>query len=119
MIYKVKPTRKQKLAVENILSGKFRSTAEAMRAAGYSVKSSFNSKHILADRKGVQNYVRTLSIELQNRWNMSVQDKVLEVYLNGLDATRPTYKGNRYPDHLVRLRFADRLAEFFGWIESG
>lgn len=117
--YNAKPTLKQKKAVDNILSGEFRSVAAAMRDAGYSEKSSFNPKHTLANRSGVQEYVESLSRIARKRWDMSLPDKVMETYLDGLEATKLyTRKAIEHPDYVTRLAFANTIAEFFGWIQS-
>lgn len=114
-----KPTKKQREAVNNVLSGEYKSIAKAMRAAGYSEKSSYNPKHTLANRKGVQNYIGSLSDSAQKRWNMSLDEKVMDVYLDGLDATKlHGKKGVEYPDYKMRLEYANKVAEFLSWLHN-
>lgn len=115
----IKPTKRQRQAVDNILSGDYRSVAEAMRAAGYSEKSSYNPKHTLANRKGVQNYIESLSDSAQKRWNMSLDEKVMDVYLDGLDAIKlHGKKGIEHPDYKMRLEYANKVTELLSWLQN-
>ena len=114
-----KPTKKQALVVNNILSGKYKSKAQAMKAAGYSEHSSDNPKHILSGRKGIESYLETINQTSVNRFKMPLKNKVMEVFLDGLEANKYYEKsGIEYPDHKLRGEFADRFARFFSWIEG-
>ena len=113
--YKIKPTEKQKRAVENILSGRFNSKKAALLDAHYSKKSSENAK-LMLEKKGVKQYLAALGNNAKKRWNMEIEDKLLNVYMDGLDAEKPYGKDAQlHADHPTRLKFADRLSEFFGW----
>ena len=115
-----KPTPMQKAAVDNLLSGEYKAVAPAMRDAGYSKSSSLQSHKALIGRRGVQNYIKTLSAKAQKRWNTTIEDKVLDTYLDGLEATK-LYGKNAipHPDFMARKAFADRFAGFFGWVREG
>src|SRR3989344_1997291 len=116
---KTKPSSLQKRAVDNVLSGNFKSVAEAMREAGYSGTTSYRPSEKLAKSKGVQAYLKQLGDKAIQKFGMSLEDKVLEVYLEGLDAQKPYGKSAElFPDHIIRLQFADRFAYFFGWAKD-
>ena len=113
---KTKPSPLQKRAVDNVLSGNFKSVASAMREAGYSETTSHRPSEKLAGSKGVQAYLKQLGGKAIQKFGMSLEDKVLEVYLEGLDAQKPHGKNAKLsPDHMTRLQFADRFTSFFGW----
>lgn len=117
---KTKPSNLQKRAVENILSGRFKSRAAAMRDAGYSKTTSHRPTEKLARSKGVQAYLEQLGGEAMKRWNMSIQDKVMSTYLDGLEATKLVGKNAvEHPDYIARKMFADSFANFFGWQRTG
>ena len=107
----------QKRAVDNIISGRFKSIAEAMREAGYANSTSLRANEKLAKTKGVQAYLEQLDVVARKAWNMSIQDKVMLTYLEGLEAT--TRKGKdadvEVADFAVRKAYADKFAEFYGW----
>ena len=108
------PTLKQVKGVDNVLSGRFPSASQALRAAGY-------GKHVkpgpeFFKAQGVELYLKTLSKVAKKRWNYSLPDKVMLTYLDGLEATKLAGKDAvEHPDWLARKAFADRFAEFFGW----
>ena len=108
----------QKKAVDGIVfEGK--SARQSMRDAGYSDHSADYPKHTLGEREGVRRYLMTLDKKALKRFGMSLKDKVMEVYLEGLEAETPMDKfGMRYADHKNRGEFADRFARFFGWAEQ-
>jgi|SRR3990167_501372 len=113
---KTKPSSLQKRAVDNVLSGNFKSVAEAMREAGYSGTTSYRPSEKLAKSKGVQAYLKQLGDKAIQKFGMSLEDRVLEVYLEGLDAQKPYGKNAElFPDHMTRLQFANSFASFFGW----
>ena len=111
--YEIKPNPKQIMAINNFLSGQFKSLASAMRDAGYSEKSSYNARHVLLNRRGVQVYMESMSDIAQKRWGMSLPEKVMMTYFDGLKAT----KGGTtpQPDWMVRMVSADRFAFLLGW----
>jgi hypothetical protein len=116
---KTKPSTLQKRAVQNILSGKFKSTAAAMRDAGYSETTSHRPAEKLARSKGVQAYLHELGDDAIAKWGMSIENKVMDVYLSGLEATKLVGKNAvSQPDWQSRLQFANSFASFFGWKES-
>lgn len=108
------PTVKQVKGVDNILSGRFPNSTQALRAAGY-------GKHIKVGQEfykaqGVELYLKTISKVAKKRWNYSLPDKVMLTYLDGLEATKLAGKDAvEHPDWMARKVFADRFAEFFGW----
>src|SRR3990167_1341082 len=128
--YKAKPTQRQMKAVDGILiEGK--PAAVAMRDAGYTPKTADTPNHNLAMKKGVQAYLETLEKKVVKRFNISLKDKVMETYLEGLEASKehpqivgrdeygkPVYKYRKTPDHQLRGQFADRFARFFGWVDA-
>lgn len=112
--YEIKPNSKQIKAINNFLSGQFKSLASAMRNAGYSENSSYNPRHVLLNRRGVQAYFRDLSSEARKRFKAPLEEVVMNIYLGGLTATKGG-KGPQ-PDWRVRLAHADRFAFLWGWM---
>ena len=116
---KPKPTPLQRRAVDNILSRQFKSTAEAMRAAGYSTSTSFHALEKLGRSKGIQAYLKLLGADALKRWGLTIEEKVAHVYLDGLDADRPSRRKDiKYPDWKARLASADKISEFLGWVSK-
>ena len=115
MIRKVKATEKQKRAVNNIISGNFKSRAEAMEEAGYSKTTSGRPGEKLFKSKGVEAYIKSLDVTAQQKWGLNLPDKVALTFLDGLESTRITGNGIEVPDWLARLNYADRLSFFLGW----
>jgi len=114
----VKTTPMQKAAVDNILSGRYPSYRKAMRAAGYKTSADRPSQK-LARRKGVQAYLAKIDREARKRWGKPIREKVMDVYADGLEATKLVGKAAiEHPDHPTRKAFADRLATFFGWVDQ-
>lgn len=115
-----KPTQLQKRAIDNIVSGRFKSIAEAMREAGYSANTSHRPREKLAMSKGVQAYIESLSKVAKKRWNMSIEQKVALVFLEGLEATKLVGRNAEkvHPDFAVRKIYADSFAKFFGWVQG-
>lgn len=106
-----KPTKLQKRAVDNMLSGDYESASGAMKAAGYSDTSAVNPRQNLFDSKGVQNYLKVLGKIYKNKTGKGLAHRVMEVYVEGLDAeAKPGV-----PDHNTRKKFADEMAKFMGW----
>lgn len=116
---KVKTTDLQRQAIDNVISGKYKHVAPAMRDAGYSKESSLTPRHALFERKGVQVYLRKLDKKSQKRFAMSLPEKVMDVYLDGLEATKLSgKKAIEHPDHPTRMSAADRFAKFFEWVKE-
>ena len=116
---KTKPTFLQVKAVDNILSGNFKSVAAAMREAGYSESTSFHALEKLGKSKGIQAYLKLLGADAIKRWGITIEEKVAHVYLDGLDAERPSRRKDvQYPDWKTRLVSADKISEFLGWVSK-
>jgi len=118
MKYKVKTTAKQKQAVDNVLGGKFKNLNSALQDAGYSKSSSMSAQRNVFMRRGVEVYLAQLDKKAQRRFGLNLKEKVMETYLDGLDATKWVRKGKRsieHPDFLARKQFADKFSEFFQW----
>ena len=116
---KVKPTEMQKKAVDNIISGKFKTIKASMTDAGYSDVSAEQPSRALAETRGVEIYLASLSAKAKKRWDSSLEDKVMDTYMDGLDATKLFGKdGIEHPDWMARKSFADRFSEFFGWVSK-
>ena len=111
------PTPMQVKGVDNVLSGRFPNSTKALRAAGYGKHVKVGNEFFKA--QGVELYLKTLSKVAKKRWNYSLPDKVALVYLDGLSAEKPYGKNAElFPDHAVRLQFANRFAQFFGWTQG-
>ena len=114
------PTPRQKLTTDLILSGKAKSVPDAMRQAKYSDSSVHNATKVFVRSKGVEAYLNSLDEKSREKFGMSIQDKVMNVYYEGLEATKLFGKrAVEYPDHPTRISAADRMAKFFGWETSG
>ena len=112
------PTLMQKKAVDGIIN-EGKSAYRAMVDAGYSKSVADKPKPRLAERDGVKIYLQTLEQKALKRFKMSLKDKVMETFLNGIDANKYYERtGVEYPDHKTRGEFADRFARFFGWVEN-
>ena len=113
-------TAKQKMAVDAIISGKAKSKMGAMRIAGYSKSSTNDAVTRLFNGGGIKKYLAELDRKSREKFGLTIQDKVMETYLNGLDATK-LYgkKAKEHPDHLARIAYADRFSKFFGWEKTG
>jgi len=107
----IQATDLQIKAVDNVLSGKFDSTAAAMRDAGYSKTSAINPWLNLFERKGVQWYLEKINREYKQGTGITLPDKVMKVYTEGLDAKDK----EGLTDHNTRKKFADEFSKFFGW----
>lgn len=117
---RVLPTAKQKLATDMILSGKAVSVPDAMRKAGYSDSSAHNATKVFTRSQGVDIYLKSLDALSRKKFGMSIQDKVMNVYYEGLEATKLFGKeGIEHADHPTRILAADRMAGFFGWNKVG
>jgi len=109
-------TFKQKKAVDLLLSGQATSRTDAMRKAGYK-KGSYNKpRYALDQRKGVQLYLKTPDAKSRKLFKVSLEDKVMNTFFEGMDAEKLYGKDAiRAPDYSVRIAAADRFAKFFGW----
>lgn len=110
------PTPRGKRAVDNWLSGKFKTKKDALLEAGYSQSTASTNAHNVFQTQGIQLYLKTLSKISKHRTGLSLPDKVAMVYLDGLEATK-LYGKNAIeaPDWQARKAFADKFSEFFGW----
>ena len=108
-------TLKQKRGVNNMLSGKFPSKAKALEAAGYSHTIAHKPQGFIRSA-GVQNYLKKLNIESKRLFDgKGIEDKVIEVYTEGLGATKLFgKKGIEHPDWLARKAFADKIGGLLG-----
>ena len=115
------PTPKQKLAVDNILSGRFKTKTAALQDAGYSDRVSRRPAETLGRARGVQIYLKTLDERSRKKFTMDIREKMMDVYFEGISATK-LVRGSRsrykeWPDWMARKAFVDRLAEFVGWLQ--
>ena len=105
----------QKQAVDNIMSGKFKSKKAALLDAGYAPASANNITQDFLSRKGVQQYIQSFERKAQVRFGMTLDEKIQDVYLDGLDADKPLGKhGEVIQDHKMRKDFADTIQEIRG-----
>lgn len=115
---KGKTTNLQKRAVDNIMSGEYKSKSAAMIAAGYSKRVSRTPSQVISS-PGVQEYLKNFEQKAVVRFGMSLDQKIMDVYLDGLDADRPLGNlGDIMPDHKVRKDFADTIQESRGMMKS-
>lgn len=106
----------QKRAVDNILSGEYPTKKAALEAAGYKESAASTPKATLAKAEGVQIYLKQLDLDAKERWGKSIGHKVMDVYADGLDATKLYGKDSvEHPDFGERRQYADRLSELMGW----
>ena len=111
-------TNLQKRAVDNIMSGEFKSKGAAMRDAGFS-KSASRNPQTLVRADGVQSYLKNFEAKAVARFNMTLDEKIMDVYLDGLDADKPLGKhGEVIQDHKMRKEFADTIQESRGMMKS-
>lgn len=107
----LQPSERQKRAVDNVISGKFHSKRQALLDAGYDKTVADRPSQVFKSH-GVQVYLKTLSKISKKRYSLSLQDKVMLTYLDGLDATKLYGKeGREHPDWMARKQFADSLAD--------
>ena len=114
---------RQKMAVDNILSGKFPSLRAAMVDAGYSPKSAINPQQVLLRTVGVQNYIKTLDKKSRRKYNMTLQERFMDIANECLLANKVIAKEKvhgklvirEYPDWKARHSFVRLFSEFFGW----
>ena len=118
--YAIQPNNRQKTAVQGFLDG--RKWAEALRLAGYSHKTTLHfSKKDFLESRGVKTLLNQLGDVAMQRFGMSLPDKIVSGYLDGIDATRVVNAGKKtrkYPDFIVRKAYLDKLCEFLGWTDS-
>jgi len=108
-------TKKQKQAVENMLSGKFKSKSAALQAAGYTGGEAGSPARFM-QATGVRQYLKRIGKKAKKLFKMKLEDKVMQVYMEGLNADKPFGKDAiMAADHPTRKMFADRFSEFFGW----
>ena len=114
---RVKPTEKQIKAINGVLSGK--NPSQAMTGAGYSRKTTSHTKQNFFHSQGVLQYLAKMDKESLMRFNMNLGDKLVSVYVGGLEATKLHGRNAiEHPDWIARKAFADKLAEFMGWTKE-
>jgi len=107
-------TAKQIRGVQNILSGKYKTKAKALRDAGYSDSMALDPDKFMAT-KGVQAIIERIDEVSVDRYQMPIQSKLVEVWLKGLEAVKPYGKdANLYPDYPTRLKYAEALSTVLG-----
>lgn len=114
------PTRPEKL-VNNLISGEYKTKEGAAIAAGYSPNTARDGKSInkVLKSEAVEIYLKKLDKMARARFKSSLHDKVMETYLDGLEATKLFGKDAiEHPDYMARKAFADKFAEFFGWTKG-
>ena len=114
----IKP--KHEKLVDNLISGQFKTKEAAAVSAGYTRKSveAGVASRVLKTH-AVDVYLKKLDKISRTKFRVGLQDKVMNTYMEGLDATRLFGKeGIEHPDWQARKSFADSFATFFGWIES-
>jgi len=111
--YEIEPKDKQVKAVNNLLSGKFKTQSAALEDAGYSPKTPTTE---VLHYRGVQVYLKRLGKSFKERYGKELPDQVIEGYADGLRATKLYGKdGIEMPDWTARKQYLDAFAEFFGW----
>lgn len=109
------PTVRQKKAIDNIASGRFSDTREAMIDAGYTKGSAIPNN--LMKSSVVQDYINKFEYKAKMKFRMGLDDKLMEVYLEGLDA-KTTGKFGGETDHKTRKEFADTISKMKGYIQN-
>jgi len=110
---KVKPTEKQIKAINGVLAGK--NLSQAMTGAGYSRKTTSHVKQNFIKSRGVAQYLAKMDKESQMRFNMNLEDKLVSVYVSGLEATKLHGRNAiEHPDWLTRKAFADKIGGMLG-----
>lgn len=114
---RVKPTEKQIKAINGVLAGK--KPTQALTEAGYSPKTSSHVKQNFFHCRGVIQYLAKMDKESLRKFKMHTGEKLIDVYLNGLEATKLHGRNAiEHPDWLARKAFADKLAEFMSWTKE-
>lgn len=106
------PTHKQKVAVDNIMSGKFKSNKQALVSAG--VRTSVPA---FLQQQGVQTYIAGFEKKALVKFGVCLDDKLMDVYLDGLDA-KTVGKFGGDVDHKTRKEFADTIATMKGYLQQ-
>lgn len=106
-------TPKQKKAVDNLLSGEFKSKSAALRHAGYADATARATGSFLK-QDGVQKYLKQLDKKAKEVLNTTVDDKIATIYIEGLDAKKRTRDGDDVTDHKMRREFAKDILEMKG-----
>jgi len=110
-----KPMQKQ--AIDNIMSGKYKSKKRAIMAAGYS-ESVGNNPHLLLSKKGALQYLENFETKARIKFGVPIESKLQDVYLEGLEADRPWGKNDIIPDYKVRKEYADTISEMLGLVKT-
>ena len=105
---------RQKRVVDNMLSGDYPSKAKAIKAAGYSDAMAHKPARVI-NSSGVQKYVKKLDKKSRELFGVSIGDKIVEVYTEGMGATKLFGKNAiEHPDWLARKAFADKIGPMIG-----
>ena len=108
------PTQKQKQAVENMLSGKYKDQGKAIEAAGYTRSVSEHPKTLIQS-DGVQKYLKSLDKKSRKILGIGVDEAIVETYIKGLKADKPYGReGEVHADYATRKKYVDTIAEFKG-----
>ena len=115
---KVKATNRQKTAIDNLMSGQYKTEKAALMAAGFSEQSAAKGKSMILQTRGAEEYLKNFEAKALVKFGMTIHSKLQDVYLEGLDADRPWGKNDVIPDYKIRKNYADTIAEMLGIIES-
>ncbi len=110
-------TNLQKKAVDNIMSGDYKSKGKALRAAGVSASVARNPGTFI-QQEGVQNYLKNFEAKAVVKFGVSLDEKIQDVYLDGLEAEKPSKLLGVMPDHRLRKLFADTIQETRGLLTA-
>lgn len=113
------PSKRQKKAIDLLLSGREHRPQDAMLRAGYSKKTSLLPKKRLFETKGVQYYLHIINKKYEGIHHRNIPQAVMEVLAEGLGAEKLVGRHDKkIPDHLTRLKFAEKIAKYMGWEEN-
>lgn len=115
---KVKPTNMQKVAIDNLMSGQYKTDKAAIMAAGFTEQSAAKGKSMILQTRGAEEYLKNFEAKALIKFGMTIHSKLQDVYLEGLDADKPWGKNDIIPDYDIRKKYADTIAEMLGIIES-
>lgn len=104
-------TDMQKKAVDNYLSGKYKTKKDAVAAAGYGRNR--NATSLVYNGAGVKVYLEKLEAQARKKYGVDLREKSVDVLMEGLDAYKVTKEGNN-PDFAVRKQYLDKLYDLMG-----
>jgi len=113
--YTIEPTRKQALAIKQFLvEGK--NWTQALRIAGYSESTAKHySKKEFLKSCGAQKFYCYMDNKAMKEFGMPLPEKIMELYLEGTQATKTGADGIEHPDWNVRYEYLLQFAYWFGW----